>query len=403
MYITNYNGISHDIYIFGVTSSAGALYGDGGSIPTGTTYSSLLCAVPPTLNEDLPGIRVRAPALRYNTSGLWNSNTIGHTADFSGLSVRDRGSNISNAWDNYKDNVSIVNNATVPYTDNVHNFLNWNNGIPSFVIISETHFIGCEHFIGEENESDQIPRFLGKNNSFYDIRGTFVDTFGSDGVLYEMNPPLTDEQKSHLAIYEWLDIAGINDYYRNDIVLWRQSNQGFFVAYKPDNGTIEHSSLTSPPGGGFPVWDGTIWSGDSGTPVLATYKGKTYLCGIADGTFYGSAYNSKCSVGSVIYEDLTDRGVVLNISNILYTQISSGWYLHKDENGYEQFILAPKISGVIDIIYDNIKQRTAKGSSENWKSLKDFTETLDQVGAHRVQRYFDIQTTPTVNIDGECS
>ena len=133
MNITNYNGISHDIYIFGVTSSAGALYGDGGSIPTGTTYSSLLCAVPPTLNEDLPGIRVRAPALRYNTSGLWNSNTIGHTADFSGLSVRDRGSNISNAWDNYKDNVSIVNNATVPYTDNVHNFLNWNNGIPSFL------------------------------------------------------------------------------------------------------------------------------------------------------------------------------------------------------------------------------------------------------------------------------
>lgn len=384
MYITNYNGISHDIYLF--------------------TGGMTLCATPPTLDEAIPGIRVQASPSAYNTSGLWYSNTIGHTADFSGLSVRNRGSSLSSRWNTYKDGASVVNSATAPYNNDVLNFLNWNNELSPFVIISDTHFIGCKHFIGEDNiQNQQTPLFLGKNNTHYNISGTYIGTY-SDVVLYEMNTPLDNTQKAQLAIYEWLDIAGINDYYKNDIVLWRQSNQGFFVAYKPNKGTIDFPISPSPLGNGFPEWDGKIWSGDSGTPVLATYKGKTYLAGIADGTFAGFAYNSSCSLGSYHYDNLTETNIEVNISNSLHTQVSSGWYLYKDENGYEQFILAPTIRGVIDIIYDNITQRTVKGSSDDWKTLKDFnTQTLDQLGAHRIQKYFDMQTTPTVRVEGDCT
>ena len=298
MWIPNYNSAAHDIYVFGITTESkefltnnnllfypypGNTAGTVGLnyIPAGTSYSYLLCAVPGSITETIPGIRRHAPVKRYNTDGLWSGYTgAGGAPDWSGLSVRGRGSPLylgEGVFKGFK-----VNGNTGSY-DELHNHMNWNNGLPPFIVISNKHMLGVKHFVGNTGPVDV--KFLGTNNKIYTIAGTYIDTY-NDANLYGIS--LNAEQSPYIKAYDILDLQQPNDWTNTRI--WWQHNQGTFISgligISYINNTDIYSSVTGPDN--FPTFDFNVWPGDSGTPILATHNNETYFVGNFAGVFYGS-------------------------------------------------------------------------------------------------------------------
>ena len=292
MQILNYNSTLHDIYTFQQPN------GDPGFNPIN------LCAVPPDAQENV-AIRVHSTAIGYNQSALCVTNTLGHNPDFSGLHVRSRGSNQylnpGVAFSYIRGNPGFLS-AVQPYTDNVHNLQNWNNAMPPFILVSSKYFISCKHFIGPTNTENQTMFLLGKDNVKYFVEGTYVDWNlpNSDQVdqnVYKIikvngistSEGLTSTQQQQIKIYKILDIKSFtnNPIRRSEVLLWFQGNQGVFYSTVLDSNSMAdpfRNSATSGdalfPNNGF--GDSTlpkVWSGDSGTPYLATWRGETYIVG----------------------------------------------------------------------------------------------------------------------------
>ena len=301
MKILNYNSELHDIYTF--------------QQPNGTPGfdSSRLCAVPPSATE-IVADRGYSVAVGYNQYSLAVTNTLGHHPDFSGLHVRARSSNrYSVPWNNYIGiNQSSFLSAQPPYEDNVHNLQNWNNGQVPFTILSSKYFTGCRHFIGADKTDNQTIALLGKDNIYYYVEGEFV-TFADapngqpsgqlDHKIYriikvnDVSVPngLTNEQQQQIKIYSIIDLNSFanSDKHRSEVLLWFQNPQGAFycttlnsLAYGTDsNGNRffnNHNSYSKAGGDLFPTAAVDIWSGDSGTLCLATWRGETYLVGMTN-------------------------------------------------------------------------------------------------------------------------
>ena len=100
---------------------------------------------------------------------------------------------------------------------------------------------------------------------------------------------------------------------------------------------------------------------------------------------------------------LGPNSVLANIAYMLVdlpvyvsTKINHAWYSYQDpKTGYDQFILIGGVSGEnINNIYNNIKSKTARGSSLDWYILRDnTTDTLNSSGANRIQISYDKENT----------
>ena len=267
MRITNYNSVDHDIYTFN----------ESGMV--------LVSVLPPTVTENLNN-RVKAPITGYNTEGLWNRSLGGLTVpDWSGLHARDRGSNsYGNPNDCYSPPDALIGyyDDTYPYPF-ILNPHNWNNRVPPLYLISPKHFLACTHFTGPNTATAGI-RLLGKDGVYVYRTGNKVATFG-DLTLYQFEDQLTAPELVQVQPYQIVDPLTVPV----NTAFWRQTPNGSFTAYQnavasniDDTGAIiyPHKSLVSynSVNPDFPL-DGIYWNGDSGSPLLVTKNGQTYLYG----------------------------------------------------------------------------------------------------------------------------
>lgn len=276
MKIINYNKTKHDIYIFDETGM-------------------ILCALPTSATEAIPGVRKHATVTGWNYDGLWNTNIDNAgIPDWSGLSARSRGSNLYGTsesteclWPILIDEFNIGSSDS-KFSD----ITNWNNRIPVCIIISKKHFVACHHFIGPDNTTDQTFNILDKDGVMHSITGQYIDYTG-DTNLYRIISidgfPRTEITSNYkIKIYEILNLQSGN---WEGLRIWHQLNNGMFVTTTKVNGYIAYlnasdgRSTTPTEASGLPILSSTntIWTGDSGSPILATYNGETYLIGMSDG------------------------------------------------------------------------------------------------------------------------
>jgi hypothetical protein len=269
--------------------------------------------VPP--GEELPPgfvFRNQAPPTGYNSGMTTFLQSRGVAVpDFSGVHVRDRGSGVNRFspphW-NFIGQTEMY--GPNPYFDPL-DYNNWTNGVPPFCMVSPKHFLGCRHFIGPGNTGNITVRLIKKDGSgILWKEGQLISSFG-DANLYRLLVPLTPEEQQQVNCYEILDFRRIPA----GTLLWRNDPNGRYVAYIT-TGTAyytEDGILMPPPtnayqdaSGEFPVpepytttritgvlrsYDATppsaLWYGDSGSPLLATANGQTYIYGFANGISYG--------------------------------------------------------------------------------------------------------------------
>ena len=282
MKIINYNKTKHDIYKFDETAM-------------------VLCALPTDPAELIPGIRTHATVTGWNYDGLWNTNIDNAgIPDWSGLSARSRGSNLYGGstrclWPTLIDEFN-TGSSDPKFSD----ITNWNNGIPVFIIISKKHFIACAHFTGTNNT--QSFNILDKAGTLHTITGDLIASDVSDTNIYKITsitgadlPAATEINPTHkIKIYQILNISDPIARWQG-LRIWHQLNNGMFVTTTcADNyGYIDYhracAGLPTTPtvASGLPILaaltDSPIWVGDSGSPILATYNGETYLIGMSDG------------------------------------------------------------------------------------------------------------------------
>jgi len=244
----------------------------------------LVVELPPSAHEPVDS-RVQAQVTGYNTAGLWNLGLGGIAVpNWSGLQARNRGSNTYlTPWEfYYKPSLSNYLAETYPYT-NLLDTNNWNPGSPPLYLVSDRHFLACKHFTGASTTSTTIT-LLGNNGQIITRVGTFLSTKG-DLNLYEFDPPLTEQELQHVTPYEIVDPVTVPSY----TMFWAQTPNGSFVAYQntvtasvSDTGgiTMPHDSLVgyNTVNQDFPI-PLQFWVGDSGTPLLVTHNGQTYLYG----------------------------------------------------------------------------------------------------------------------------
>ena len=281
MKIINYNKINHDIYTFDESAM-------------------VLCALPSSANESIPGVRRHATITGWNTAGLWNNNIDGSgVPDWSGLSARSRGSNLYGAPRQNLIPTLVPEFNGVPGSNNPEfsNITNWNNGIPVYIIISKKHFIACAHFVGIPNFTPQSFDILDKDGVMHSISGEFVSREG-DTNLYRITsitggslPPATEINPTHkIKIYQILNLFSFGEVLEG-LRIWYQVNNGMFVTTTKINNYITYANAaqgqpTAPSAAsGLPIIYALqqVWVGDSGTPMLATYNGETYLIGMSNG------------------------------------------------------------------------------------------------------------------------
>lgn len=495
MKIINYNKTKHDIYKFDETAM-------------------VLCALPTDPAELIPGTRTHATVTGWNYDGLWNTN-IDNTGipDWSGLSARSRGSNLYGTPTQCL-KTDLVTDFNAGSSDSkFSDITNWNNRIPVFIIISKKHFIACAHFTG--TNTTQSFNILNKDGVMYTITGVRESEAGQsiptvvDTNLYRITSingtTETEITRTHkIKIYEILNLQAGN---WEGLRIWHQLNNGMFVTTTRVNGQIAYNnacegrSTTPSVASGLPILAGssTFWTGDSGSPILATYNGETYLIGMSDGghPYYSSPeaweflrsnlandgiiktlvdqviaynigtplsvnsyksrfttntdlliYNNTYNYVNMIYHGFyggtslqsqelnelqeniqnqlslsntltgnwleydnninihgeilggiyaangltADIFVPLNPKNITdnTTNTHNDWYLYKDNNGYQQFIILHHETVSHSMYYNNIKSRIVSGQDPNWAILKDTNNstTFDNTGAHRIQLYY---------------
>ena len=298
MKIINYNKTKHDIYTFDESAM-------------------VLCALPTSETEVLPGVRRHATITGWNTAGLWNNNIDGSgVPDWSGLSARSRGSNLYDTpYHNLRYNLHTefkAGSSDSKFSD----ITNWNNAIPVFIIISKKHFIACAHFAGTNDI--QSFNILNKDDVMYSITGEKIDTSFQDVNLYRITSINGDTNKTEITpahkikIYEILNInSAINTW--EGLRIWHQVNNGMFVTTTKVNNQINSGNasvgtLTTPTiSSGLPILSSDwYWTGDSGSPVLATYNGETYLIGME---FCGPIYYSDPTFWSFLQSNLLADGI----------------------------------------------------------------------------------------------
>lgn len=310
MKIINYNKTKHDIYTFD---------------ETGMT----LCALPTSANEEIPGIRKHATVTGWNTAGLWNSNIDGSgIPDWSGLSARSRGSNLYGSPTQCLRPSLIEEFITRGSSDpKFSDITNWNNRIPVYIIISKKHFIACAHFIGITNFNPQTFDILDKDGVMHSITGEYVGFVG-DTNLYRITNIInidgttqTEIYPTHkIKIYQILNLFSLYPSHNNweGLRIWHQLNNGMFVTTTLVNGQIAYNHacenrLTTPTAAsGLPILaeNNITWTGDSGSPILATYNGETYLIGMSDG---GHPDYSHPSVFFWLQSNLLDDGITITL------------------------------------------------------------------------------------------
>ena len=298
MKIINYNKINHDIYTFNETSM-------------------VLCSLPTNVNEVPPGTRTHATVTGWNGAGLWNTNIDGSgVPDWSGLGARSRGSNLyGSPTQNLRGDLKLEFNAG-SNDPKFSDITNWNNGIPVYIIISKKHFIACAHFTG--TNTTQSFDILNKDGVMYSITGVRVSE-AYDTNLYRItsitsiNGTETEITPTHkIKIYEILNLQAGN---WNGLRIWHQLNNGMFVTTTVVNGYLgyenacEGRSTTPTVASGLPILAGssTFWAGDSGSPILATYNGETYLIGMSLG---GQPYYSSPVAWEFLQSNLANDGII---------------------------------------------------------------------------------------------
>ena len=273
MKIINYNKIDHDIYTFA------------------NEDTMVLCSRPTNVNEVPPGTRTHATVTGWNGAGLWNNNIDNAgIPDWSGLSARSRGSNLY-ATPTYNLRWSLWDEFNGGSSDpKFSDITNWNNGIPVYIIISKKHFIACAHFTG--TNTTQSFDILNKNGLMYSIAGQLISKEGDTNLYRITSINGTDETEItpdyKIKIYEILNITNVYPSQNNweGLRIWHQLNNGMFVTTTLFNGQIAYNNARQgDPTTGLPILSSThtIWTGDSGSPILATYNGETYLIGMSDG------------------------------------------------------------------------------------------------------------------------
>ena len=283
MKIANYNKQDHDIYVF--DESQMVLLGE---LPPNPQEFAGLC--PGGSQPPSPSLRRHAPVLGYNYAGLWNQvESLGITSvpDWSGLGVRGRGSTLNTCaspHSNYLYDYALYSESA-PYSDAL-DYNNWNSGSPPYTLISPKHIVGCNHFSGAQT-TIQVT-FLGKNGVFYTKNAQKISDY-SDASLYRIDLPFTEEELNYVKAYQIVRPSTIP----GGVHLWRPTPNGMFNLYvtPPQGGAVftkpyEYSKVDSRfpsaysniPGEGSQ----NIWTGDSGTQLLLTYQGETYLVGALD-------------------------------------------------------------------------------------------------------------------------
>lgn len=277
-HILNYNSALHDIY----------------------TYSGdllLVSELPPNQNENLANRRVQFPT-GYNPSGLWNTSaSIGLPApNFSGVTTSYRGSTIFYPGDAYRNYLGGFSGAQLagPGYQSLFNLMNWNTGVPRYVLISGNYLLGCRHFNVQTLGYQIQALMVGTNNQVYSLPARLVvdlqaqagiydlgDDAG-DLVLYKLEQPLTPNQLSYLQPYVIADPDTVPNGYPG----WKLAPNGFFslVSLEKRVSTSVLSSVSDI----FSYYSGVygdadypkelsnsqnnpiVWSGDSGSPVLVT-------------------------------------------------------------------------------------------------------------------------------------
>ena len=274
--LTNYNSALHDIYTY-------------------TGELLLVSELPPNQNENLANRRAQWPS-GYNASGLWNtSSSIGLPApNFTGVTASHRGSAIftqGNAYSSYNGGIIAANFAGPTYTE-LFNLMNWNPGVPRYVLISNNYLLGCRHFNVPVLGYQIQPIFVGSNNQTYSLPAKLVVDLnvqagvydiGADAgdlVLYKLNEPLTATQQLYLQPYVIADPDTVPNGYPG----WKLAPNGFFsiLSLEKRPSTSALSSVADI----FTYYTGVygdanypnelsdafnnpvVWSGDSGSPVL---------------------------------------------------------------------------------------------------------------------------------------
>lgn len=308
MKIINYNKINHDIYTFDESAM-------------------VLCALPSSANESIPGVRRHATITGWNTAGLWNNNIDGSgVPDWSGLSARSRGSNLYGVPRQNLIPPLVAEFNGVPGSNNPEfsKITNWNNGIPVYIIISKKHFIACAHFIGLSNFNPMSFDILDKDGVMHSITGEFVSHY-QDNNLYRITsitggslPPATEINPTHkIKIYQILNLSSYTSFLEG-LRIWYQVNNGMFVTTTLLNGIITFSNAAQgqpsapSPESGLPIIYALqqVWVGDSGTPMLATYNGETYFIGMANG---GAADYSKPGVLSWLRSNVLPDNITITL------------------------------------------------------------------------------------------
>jgi len=364
MRIDNYNSAIHDIYTFDETYLKLISWGFGAGpiIPcVATEYSSYVnangqtIAIPP--GSPLPDgfiFRQHAPVIGYNPgmASFLQSRGV-DVPDFSGLHVRNRGSNLNRFalrsdtgfalgepffYYSSPTDLTIGMYAPDPILDPLeHN--NWNNGVPPFCMVSPKHFLGCKHFVGNTNTANQTIRLIRKDGVIVSKEGVFVSS-NQDANLYRLITPLTEEEQGQIKCYDIVDFRNIP----LGVKIWRQDSNGKYTVYvvtqssnyfpKPDGSSnpFGYTPIVYRPyqdhSGNFPVpWkpseygpnaiNGFVWSGDSGSPLLLTANGQTYLYGFSAGII--GSFNKNDEETQWLLTALAEDGVVKDLVNIAAT------------------------------------------------------------------------------------
>jgi len=117
-----------------------------------------------------------------------------------------------------------IRDPNVPYYKDILNINNWNNGIPSWFVLSKRHVLGCVHFIGNGSIDQRITtqiRLIGKNNEIYTKRIKPRNPEGglsnkwNDFVIYEfvdendVPTNLTKEEQQQIKQYKLINCTTI--------------------------------------------------------------------------------------------------------------------------------------------------------------------------------------------------
>jgi len=211
-----------------------------------------------------------------------------------------------------------IRDSNVPHYKDILNINNWNNGIPSWFVLSKRHVLGCRHFIGDipitERRTTEI-QLIGKNNETYFKKikprapTAGLPTVWYDFVIYEFvddldNPiDLTSEEQQQIKQYKLIDSRTIPA----GVGLYKVNPSGTFAGLKTPAPYISGIDLST----GAVVWNDF----DFGTNI----DGSNFLSPFL-GIHSGVTYNTKLIPGYPIYPFISNYN-----DQQFFIRKKSGW------------------------------------------------------------------------------